>query len=66
MTTDDHSFKSRADIVSNICSFFIVLQATKLRRKTIEKLYAADKKNSTNRSVTSSESQIVSNFASNI
>ena len=44
MTTDDHSFKSRADIVSNICSFFIVLQATKLRRKTIEKLYAAKKK----------------------
>lgn len=44
MTTDDQSFKSRADIASNICSFFIVFQATKLRRKTIEKLYAAKKK----------------------
>ena len=42
-------FKSRADIASNICSFFIVFQATKLRRKTIEKLYAAKKKDATNK-----------------
>ncbi len=38
MTTDNHSFKSRADIASNICSFFIILQVRstqEINRKTL-------------------------------
>lgn len=42
MTTDNHSFKSRADIESNICSFFVVFQATKLRRKNNRKTLCSE------------------------
>lgn len=42
MTTDNHSFKSRAGIESNICSFFVVFQATKLRRKNNRKTLCSE------------------------
>ena len=42
MTTDDQSFKSRADIASNICSFFIISQVRSTKENN-EKPYAAKK-----------------------